>query len=117
MQVTGITAAYTGTQAQRDFTAGLFTRQESEEQPDFESYLLNDTPAIATDEALNEAVERAVARLEILVGKELAEDVVNQDGSINLAQLAQLMSAANTPYGATDRVTFANTPQVVNLIT
>lgn len=116
MQVTGITAAFTGTQPQQSFTSRLYGRSQSAEQPSFESYLYSQDTEILTNEQMSDAMERAIDRLTALVGQELAEDVVNEDGSVNLAQLARLMAAAEEPYGATDTVTFANTPQVVNLI-
>jgi hypothetical protein len=113
MLVTGINAAFTGTgrQPQTNALGGDKSSKRS-----FEDFLAATDSTSVSQEDLDEALERAMRRMEALVGSEVAESVVNEDGTINLARFAQVMGANTRPYGTTDRPSLANAPQVVDMV-
>lgn len=113
MQVSAITAAFTGSQRQSPTSEYLGQRQP--EQKDFEEFLFSSDIPNISNEDVDAALERALDRVELLVGPELADSVVNDDGSINITRFAQVMASAEQPYGTNSRATLANTPQMVNL--
>lgn len=116
MQVTAITSTFTG--SQRQAMNNPYGERGTEQQA-FTDFLAGaERPALpAVDEAMIEqAVERTMARMEVLLGAQVAETVVNDDGSVNLARLAQVMSAAETPYANSSQPSFGNAPQMLNLI-
>lgn len=113
MKVTALTAAFTGTQRHtqpQGSSAGQETRRS------FEEFLLALEAAATPKEDMETALKRALKRMEVLVGEEMAKSVVNEDGTINLARYAQVINTATRPYGAADRSSYANMPQVVNLV-
>lgn len=113
MQVSAISAAFTG--LQRKNQANAYDGEKSNRRS-FEEFLLVPDVSSNGQEEIDAALERAMQRMKVLVGTEMAESVVNEDGTINLARYAQIMSSVTRPYGMTDRPSSANIPQVVNLV-
>lgn len=116
MQVSAINAAYSGTQRQMQHDA---SGHKEAKVLSFEEHLAatrNRGAAMElTDEEIELALQRAMSRMELLLGQEQAEEIVNDDGSINIVRLTQIMNA-DTSYGNGNRTTLVNAPQVVNLI-
>lgn len=113
MQVNALTASYTGSQRQTQ-PEGYYEPKAAKKS--FEDFLFSSDIPNVSDEEMEAALERAMARMELLMGAEVAETLINADGSINPARVAQAMSAADTPYSVSNRTTFTNAPQVVSLI-
>lgn len=113
MQVTAISAAFTGSQKKTQTNP---YNGDKPSQHSFEEFLLIPNAPDVTEDEINATLKRAMQRMEVLVGSEMAESVVNADGTINLARYAQVMGAATRPYGATNRNSYASTPQVVDLV-
>lgn len=116
MQVTALTSTYTGSQRQQNDL--LFS--DNGKKRNFEDYLFSPSKAGAamepTPEEMDAALERTIARMEILLGAEVAESVVTENGSVDLVRLAQVMNAAERPYTNSSQNTYVNAPQMVNLI-
>lgn len=114
MQVSAITAAFTG--SQRQTPTSEYFGQQKRPQKEFEEFLFSSETRNVSNEDVDSALERALDRVELLVGSELAQSVVNDDGSINITRFTQVMNSTEQPYGTNSRATPANTPQMVNLI-
>lgn len=116
MQVTALTSTYTGSQRQQNDL--LFS--DNGKKRNFEDYLFSPSKAGAamepTPEEMEDALERTIARMETLLGAEVAESVVTESGSVDLVRLAQVMNAAERPYANSGQLTYVNAPQMVNLI-
>lgn len=117
MQVTALTSTYTGSQRQQN---DLLFGDKNAKKRDFEDFLYAPSKAGAamepTPEELEDALERTIARMETLLGVEVAESVVTENGSVDLVRLAQVMNAAERPYANSGQNTYVNAPQMVNLI-
>lgn len=113
MQVNALTSAYTG--SQRQTQPDLYGRQAAAKKS-FDDFLAQPEIPNISDEEIDAAIDRALTRMEPLIGREVAERVVNEDGSINTARYTQAMNAAAAPYGAMPRANSANTPQVVDMV-
>lgn len=116
MQVTAINSAYTG--AQRHTPGNLYHKRET--AGSFEEVLAGTQSRGAamelTDDEIRAAMDRALMRLETLLGEEVAESVVNEDGSINMARFTQVMNAAEKPYANSNQSTFVYAPQLLDMI-
>lgn len=112
MQVNALTSAYAGSQrhAQPDWSGKAPAKKS------FEDFLFPSGTPEASEAEIDAALDRALMRMEPLVGRDVAESVVNEDGSINITRFTQVMNAATAPYGAMPRSFYAATPQVVDMI-
>lgn len=116
MQVTAISSAYTGAQKQMQNNLANGKHAGGSTFDDILKSVSGGAAMKMTEEEIEQALERAMARMEILLGSEVAESIINDDGSVNIVRFTQVMNAAERPYANGNRATAANAPQVVDMI-
>lgn len=118
MQVNALNAAYTGSQRQ---SSDLLFRHHEDRKRDFEEFLPppsnKGAAMLPSQEELEAALRRTIARMEVLLGPEIAESLVTENGTVDVVRLAQVMNASERPYYANSgQAADVNAPQMVNLI-